>query len=810
MRLVMNYRRPARWWLSSLCAGVCVATAFAVLAISDAAPAFVQITGGSAQAGPASPYDIIVSPPGTGAASGCRCLTSPADLTSFSGGITMAQYDKISGLPGVEVAAPMTMVGYVPLTVNMPIDVPASLIPGAPRLVTLTVRLLSDNGLSSATWDDVTMTRPAGRDGPRPATVSVGVSWTFELPLVAVDPVAEARLLHLDAALTSGSYLSEAAATPSGTVPVLMAGSIADGEEANVTFNLPSSAPASTVTLTASGAYSQLVGEAREKPGTVRTYWTATPVTYGIAADGELMPQPIAVNTTAVWSGPYEWAGTPPDGGVLDTAFRSLTPHTALGAGVAVRAVGVFNPNEVTSTPVAPNPYKPQAVTGADARSRQLLGGRPLGADDDPGGFPDAAASLVMPLADIGAFTLGYRGTNTAAPIGVIRVRVAGVTGNDTASQERVRQVAQEIVRATGLHVDAVLAQTASTKVVDLPAGSHGRPQLRVDEVWFATDTRTTVQAGVDRHSMSLSELDLVAGEVVLAWGLWRLVGARRRELATLRALGWRRRQVGAHLLAEFALTALVAGIAAVVAAYVVGTALIGRPTWAWLLLSLPAATTVILAVACWPLLRTAALVLAGPVPADSLPWRLAARAWGRVRRGGALPPRPMRTLFRAPSRTLLGMFIVALACMALSLELSTRWVFGSDTESWAGRSASWQGTTIDFAVVLVIMTMATFMLADLDGVTFGERSAEVRTLRAIGWSVGDVARLTVWNAVRLGVAGGLAAGVFDLLGGLAVTGSVPPRLIAVAGLVVVAGVAMSLLAVAQSARLVTRSSKNC
>jgi putative ABC transport system permease protein len=805
----MNYRRPARWWLSSLCAGVSVATAFAVLAISDAAPAFVQITGGSAQTGPASPYDIVVSPPGAVPGSGCRCLTSPADLTGLSGGITMAQYDKISGLPGVEVAAPMTMVGYVPLTVNMPIDVPASLIPRAPRLITLTVRLLSDNGLSSVIWDDVTMAQPAGRDGLAPAMVSVRVSWTFELPLVAVDPVAEARLLHLDAAVTSGSYLSAAAPTPSGTVPVLMAGSIADGEEANVGFNLQSGAPVSAVTLTAAGAYSRLVSAAQENAGTVRTYWTATPVTYGIAADGELVPQPMAGTMAAVWSGPYEWAGTPPEAGVLDTAFRSLTPHTALGAGVAVRAVGVFNPNKVTSTPVAPNPYKPQVVTGADARSLQLLGGRPLAADGDPGGFPNAAASLVMPLADIGAFTSGYEGTNAAAPIGLIRVRVTGVTGDGAASQERVRQVAQEIVRATGLHVDAVFAQTATTKVVDLPAGLHGRPPLRVDEVWYATDTRTTVQAGVDRRSMSLSELDLAAGEVVLAWGLQRLMGARRRELATLRALGWRRRQVGAHLLAEFALTAMVAGAAAVVAAYAVGTALIGRPTWAWLSLSLPAAITMILAVACWPVLRTAALVLAGPMLADSLPWRLAARTWRRVRRAGAVPPRPMRTLFRKPSRTLLGMVIIALACMALSLELATRWTFGGATESWAGRSASWQGTTIDLATVMVIVTMATCMLADLDGVTLSERSAEVRTLRAIGWSARDVLRLTVWNAVRLGTAGGLAAGVFDLFGGLAVTGSVPPRLIAVAGLVAVAGVVMSLLAVALSARLVTRSSTN-
>jgi putative ABC transport system permease protein len=777
MRLVLNYRHSSRRWLSALCAGACVATAFAVLAISDTAPAAVWVTG-AAPAGPALPYDIVVSASAPVTAADCRCVTNPADLATLSGGITLAQYDKISRLSGVQVAAPMTMVGYVPLTVSVPIDVPARAIPVAPHPVTLTVRLHSDDGLSTVTWDDVTTAEPVPRAGHGPATVSVGVSWTFDLPLVAVDPAAEARLLRLNTAVTSGSYLSTAAARSSAPVPVLIAGSIADGEDANVSFDLQSSSSVSTFTLTAAAAYSQLVGAARQNTGTVRTYWTASPVSYGTAADGELVPEPVAADLAAVWSGPYEWAGTPADAGVLDTEFRSLTPHTALGTGAAVRAVGVFDPARVTSTSAAPNPYQPEPVTGADAQSRKLLGGHALATDGDPGGYPDAAASLVMPLADIGAFTSGYQGTEAAAPIGDIRVRVSGATGGDAA--ERVQQVAQEIVRATGLHVDAVLSQTASTRVVDLPAGLHGRPPLRVDEVWYDSDTRTIVQAGIDRRSISLSELDLVAGELFIVWALWRLMWGRRRDFATLRALGWRRRQVGAHLLAEFAVTAAVAGVAAAVAAYTVGTALIGRPSWAWLLLSIPAAITVILAGVCWPLLRAA----------------------GRQRQPARLRPRAAGELLRTRPRTVLGILMIAIACAALSLELATRWAFVGTTQFWAGRPASWQGTVADVAAVLLIVTLATFMIADLDLVTVRERAGEMRTLRAIGWSARDVGRLTVWNGLRLGLAGGAAVGAFDLLGGLAVAGSAPPRLIAVACLVALAGPVMSLLGVGLSTLL--------
>src|SRR4029077_3160898 len=122
------------------------------------------------------------------------------------------------------------------------------------------------------TWDDVTVAYPT----LKPSTLSVKLSWTFQLPLVAVDPAAEARLLNLNGAVTSGSYLPEAAPA-TGPVPVLMAGSIASAEAAQVTIDSPTGA---TATLTTASAYHQLVGEVTSTPGTISGYWTAGPVTY--------------------------------------------------------------------------------------------------------------------------------------------------------------------------------------------------------------------------------------------------------------------------------------------------------------------------------------------------------------------------------------------------------------------------------------------------------------------------------------------------------------------------------------------------
>jgi hypothetical protein len=514
-------------------------------------------------------------------------------------------------------------------------------------------------------------------------------------------------------------------------------------------------------------------------------------VTYRQAPDGELVPQPVAVNLAAVWGGPYLWGGAPGEAAVLDVAFRSLTQHAVLADGAKVRAVGVFDPAKIASVPATPSPYYPTLLTGADARSRRLLGGRALSPNGAPGGYLDPAASLVMPLADIGAFTGGYGDADHAAPIGVIRVRVAAAAGG-AASLDRIRAVADKIVRATGLRVDAVSA-TAATQVINLPAGLHGRPPLRVDEPWYRSGTSTTVAAGVDRQSIVLSELELLAAEVLIVKCVWELLRARRRDIATLRALGWGRRQFGRQLLAEFALAATAAGVAAALGVYAAGTVLAGRPAWWWPLLSAPTAIAMIFLAACWPLLRGEAKV------PDWEP-RVSRRQQRYRPRRLAFGRDPARNLLRTPERTVLGGFLIALACAALGLELAVRWTFPGAADSWAGRSASPASLIANVTAVLVIVTTVTGVLAELDWGTAGNRAAEVRTLRALGWSARDVARRRFRGAVRLGLAGGLVTGALVMLGGLAMEGEMPPRLVAAGFLIALSGVAVSLLATGLSA----------
>jgi putative ABC transport system permease protein len=883
---------PAQARATTLVAGIAATAAAFTILCMNASALTVQMRGRLPAASPPRAYDILVRVPSRVAhQADADSLARPNDLAELSGGITLAQYDTIRALPGVQVAAPMTMVGYVPLTIVIPVAVPASALTSTPALFTVTARQRSDAGLSSVTeqnvgstyvtasplavstagagpgvgevqaapdggltlvcprasatplpqvfsadaqrrtacWSTSTGADPADWSGRPPATISVPFAWTFLLPLVAVDPAAEATLLRLNRAVTHGSYLPTNGVTSSGPVPIIIASSIDDDAQDALTLSrLPTSAAVRyasgltsdqinalldatngqpigvTDTVTATHAYRELLSFlARSHAATVSAYWTPEPTHYVVGAEGELIPQPVPPDP-AVWADPYALTGQ--DAATTDAAdvgFRALTPHVAVTftsstadsvqpfSGAALRVVGVFNPAQVASSAATPSPYLGEQLSGGDAASRRLLGGETMAPDGNPAGYPSPGATLVMPLQDIGAFTApgAYTHTDARAPIGSIRVRVAGVTGDDALSQARVRMVAQEIVRATGLDVDVTLAASAATRTIDLAAGLDGRPALQLSEIWYRSDTRTTVSSALDPLSVALSTAVLLVGSVFVVSGSSATLRRRRRELSTLRALGWRRRRVAWQLVRVFALISATAGMLAVLLAYAVDAALSRDPVTGWPLLSLPAAVVMTIVAAWWQVRR----ITAEPVLATDL---AETPVGPRVR-----PPRVIRhvgrNMLRAARRNAPGAVVITVACAALGVELAVRWVFGGVVVgSWLGLPFWWQDDTVDLAAVLTIVVLATITMTDISWLS-AHRVAELRTLRAIGWSARGVAWLAVSEAALLGVAGGVAGSTLDVAGIFAVVHRVPAGLLPVVAVVVGTGVAMTTVATA-------------
>jgi putative ABC transport system permease protein len=213
-------------------------------------------------------YDILVLPAGSG-----RSALTPGHpvqanyLSTGAGGITLAQYQEVSRLPGIEVAAPLEIVGYVLETVSVPVALTQVASGPGPEVFSVTSVFSADNGLSKyppqmegyvyVTPDNLSGLQidqarqiigpveqlpqgahvtvcPSSVSGtgvqqPSPFRAAPGVlsgtcasrtsdspidgyaTWSFPVLVAGIDPRAENAIGDLSRAVTSGKYLDEAA-----------------------------------------------------------------------------------------------------------------------------------------------------------------------------------------------------------------------------------------------------------------------------------------------------------------------------------------------------------------------------------------------------------------------------------------------------------------------------------------------------------------------------------------------------------------------------------------------------------------------
>jgi putative ABC transport system permease protein len=290
--------RPAR--TLALMIGVLVAaTGFTVLTAASRTAQLRTVGEVSAHFRPA--YDILVRPKGTRTALEQKTRTVQPDfLWGIYGGISMAQYRQVQQIPGVQVAAPIAMIGYGQLSTDVFEPLPASALAGSGRqLYRMSTTYVSENGASRVTQPPsyvyVTPKRVTPPDG-QPVTDGTGpgcemgngspvpagtnpfgtvaqsytrcwsrvnqydypgiprpeagyyVLWTTPVLIAAIDPDAEAKLDGLSQALVSGRYLKENEsgrnAPGSVFVPVLASSASGMNEYAQTTVQKLAAPPA--------------------------------------------------------------------------------------------------------------------------------------------------------------------------------------------------------------------------------------------------------------------------------------------------------------------------------------------------------------------------------------------------------------------------------------------------------------------------------------------------------------------------------------------------------------------------------------
>ena len=597
--------------------------------------------------------------------------------------------------------------------------------------------------------------------------------WSFPLLLSAIDPAAEARLTGLDRAVTGGRYLRGSDRTrlvrttgpgadyPPRVLPVLANAHTSVDEHADVVVRRLSAAavhrwvrpfgaddfeslaslrflrrqpPGPVVLRRSVGAGGGLRRAARPaRAGNfqdVSAIWRVGPIRYA-RREGVLHPATRAADSLAwldnVSGSGRQWAFAPPS--VRDTWVRDVrgtravvTPATPPArADPFLTAVGRFDVGRLPSAraPGAPalTSLRPPALTGRSAGAVARLGGHSLRANGNLGAYLTQPPALLTTLRAARALDGSlYPGFDARRPISAVRVRVAGVTGPDAVSRERIRQVAQRIATRTGLDVDIVAGASGAPTAVDLPAGRYGRPRLELTAPWIRKGVATRVLRAVDRKSVVLFTLILVVCGLFVANATSAAVRARRTELGILAALGWTTGRLFAVVLAEVAVLGLAAGV-------------LGG------LLALP----------------------------------LAARAADRRR-----PPR------RAPGAAGLAARIAAGARgRQRAAHARPDGARGAQPRALLGRAVAAEVRAGDVVAVGATVALGLAAVVDVLVLNLRERSAELATLAATGWDDRDLGRLLACEGLVVGGLGALAGAVTGLAAAAVFAGALPLSLVA-------------------------------
>ncbi|MGC4787340.1 FtsX-like permease family protein [Micromonospora sp. DT178] len=668
----------------------------------------------------------------------------------------------------------------------------------------------------------------------------IAVHLTVPFLLAAVDPAAEDRLVGLGGAVVDGRALNpddavtvrRAGSGEFHTVPVLATSSPFVDEELHASFTrLPAARPAGVGLVELERALGRgpalPAGDARQDVATgwrarlaagfsptgccfgqLQTMVQAGPTRYDRLPDGTLRVDALPAADPTVYGDQFTFNPYPRPWLAEDTGARSLrkVPLKTDRSGNPYRgwrAVGIFDPAKLTGFSdlgrVPLETYEPPSAQGADARSRDALGGRPLEPGGNPAGHLSAPPLLLTSLASVPKLLAGGGSPQLTAPISAIRVRVADVGGYSDRAAEQVRLVAERIAQVTGLDVDITLGSSPAPQAVELPAGSFGRPALRLAENWSALGVASVITKAVDRKSVALFVLVLVVCALFLGNAVAAAVRDRRSELAVLACLGWPARRIGALILGEVAALGLAAGLLALVLAVPLGAVLGIDVGWRRALLAVPVALLLALVAGLTPALRAARAH-----PAAALRPAVATARW--VRRPRTLAGLALANLARTPGRTLLGAGALAIGVAALTLVAAAGYAFrGAIVGSLLGDTVSLSVRGADTMAAVATVLLGAAAVADVLYLNIRDRAAELATLRAVGWSDAALGRLIAYEGLALGLLGAVTGAGLGLGGAAWLVGALPGTLVTVAALVAVAGVLVTSMAALVPAALLRR-----
>ncbi len=336
--------------------------------------------------------------------------------------------------------------------------------------------------------------------------------------------------------------------------------------------------------------------------------------------------------------------------------------------------------------------------------------------------------------------------------ISAIRVRVGGITEMGADAQARIEQVADEIVRQTGLHVDVMVGSSPQPVLVHIPGyqGVEGRGYI--EEYWVKKNVNTLIQSGMNLADSLLFAAMLAAGALLLFNLNTFLMLGRVSEVALYNALGWRRSAIIKRLLGQV----LPVGLLSILLAALLSLVLIH-------MLSLELVVGQFLLVL---LLELAAFMLSALLPA----WKISAASPVQYLQKGEAAPRrayagkmnmhtiAVNNIKRKPARSLTIVFSMLLTSGLLTVISLVQsglqgQLYGTLLGRWVHSSIQPYHRLMGWGALVI--SAANIFLSTR--VNVNERKDEIGLLSALGWRRTDIAHLFCREQVGTSLLGALA-----------------------------------------------------
>lgn len=526
----------------------------------------------------------------------------------------------------------------------------------------------------------------------------------------------------------------------------------------------------------------------------VRTGEVTITIRKGVVEPAPLDPDPVAWRTSRSGFDVF-----PPT--VADTAYRQAERLQVASSTYSniftFDIVGMFDPDALSGSnslgELPMDTFRAADVAVADAATETVLGGQRLLSDLNPAGYLQSAPALLISMEGLKFFTEGRYIQLAEAPlISSVRVRVAGITGMDDVSRERIRLVAERIAAATGLDMDIVIGSSTTRMAVELPASELGVPQLNLTEAWTKKGVAVSIVAAVDAKSVALFVLILASCAVTVAVVAQASVAARRRELGILAACGWTAgRRVGVLLLEAALLGGLAGTLGALVAWPLTGLLAVNFDP-------VRAASAIPTAMLLTVLASIGAALGAGrlsPVAAMAPRVRQSRRRLLAVRGPATLG---LTAVLQRPGRLLAGAVAVGLGVASLLVLLVFAAVFeGAVVGTVLGDAVAIQVRAPDLVAAGLLVVMGLIAVGVILFLGVVEDARNLATLLATGWRPGQLLRSVVTQAALIAVLG-VVFGVAASAGGLyLLLGEVPAELwqwgVGIGAGMVLAGIAVGL-----------------